>query len=152
MTTTIPAVDSITRAYMHIDADGVVLGRLASRVAMVLRGKHKVTFSPHLDVGDFVIVTNAKKVKITGNKLTQKLYDSYSGYPSGLKQRTLGDMLRRHPERVIEHAVKGMLPPGPLGRKLLGKLKVYPDAHHPHEAQKPTTFSPVKATAGQKAS
>ena len=153
METTIPAVDSITRAYLHIDANGLVLGRLASRIALVLRGKHKVTFSPHLDAGDFVVVTNAEKVKITGRKMTQKLYDSYSGYPGGLKQRALGDILRRHPTRVIEHAVKGMLPDGPLGRKLLGKLKVYAGPRHPHEAQQPTTYSPfATAATGRKAS
>ena len=153
METTIPAVDSITRAYLHIDANGLVLGRLASRIALVLRGKHKVTFSPHLDTGDFVVVTNAEKVKITGNKMKQKLYDSYSGYPGGLKQRTLGDLLRRHPTRVIEHAVKGMLPDGPLGRKLLGKLKVYAGPRHPHQAQQPSTYSPfATATTGRKAS
>lgn len=137
MKTTFPAVNTIDRRWVLVDAKGQILGRLASRIAILLRGKHKVTFTPFLDTGDFVVVINAKDVQVTGSKLTQKRYRTYSGYPSGLKESTLGDMLDKHPERVIHLAVKGMLPDGPLGRKLLGKLKVYPAATHPHQAQRP---------------
>lgn len=142
MKTTFPAVKSIDRRWVLIDAKGQILGRLASRVAVLLRGKHKVTFTPFLDTGDFVVVINAKDVRVTGSKLTQKRYRTYSGYPSGLKESTLGEMLDKHPERVIHLAVKGMLPDGPLGRKLLGKLKVYPDATHPHQAQRLEVIAP----------
>ena len=141
MKTTLPSLEQIQRKWVLIDADGQVLGRLASRVATLLRGKHKPIFTPHLDTGDFVLVVNAQKVRVTGQKLLQKQYTRYSGYPSGLKFTTLQDMLRTHPERVIEHAVKGMLPDGPLGRRLFGKLKVYPGAEHPHAAQQPTPLA-----------
>ena len=151
MTTTFPAVASIKRDYLLIDATDQILGRLASRIALILRGKHKVTFTPHLDTGDFVIVTNVEKLKLTGHKRAQKLYDSYSGYPGGLKQRTLDDLLQKHPERVMHEAVKGMLPDGPLGRKLLGKLKVYAGPEHPHKAQQPVACSPVSSNAKQPA-
>jgi large subunit ribosomal protein L13 len=140
MKTTIPAVDSIRRQWLLIDAQGQVLGRLAVRIATLLRGKHKITFTPHLDTGDFVVVINAAKIKLTGNKLLSKTYSSYSGYPGGLKFTTLEDMLRRHPERVIMHAVKGMLSDGPLARRLLTKLKVYPGPQHPHTAQQPVAY------------
>ncbi|MBI3320510.1 MAG: 50S ribosomal protein L13, partial [Candidatus Omnitrophica bacterium] len=129
-------VKTIDRRWVLIDAKGQILGRLASRIAILLRGKHKATFTPFLDTGDFVVVINARNIQVTGSKLTQKRYRTYSGYPSGLRETTLGDMLEKHPERVIHLAVKGMLPDGPLGRKLLGKLKVYPDATHPHQAQR----------------
>ena len=137
MKTTFPAVDKIDRRWVLVDAKGQVLGRLASRVAVLLRGKHKVTFTPFLDTGDFVVVINAKEIQVTGSKLTQKRYRTYSGYPSGLKESTLSEMLTKHPERVVQLAVKGMMPDGPLGRRQLGKLKVYPDSTHPHQAQQP---------------
>lgn len=136
-TTTLPNAKDTGREWRLVDADGQVLGRLASRIAVLLRGKHKPIFTPFLDTGDFVVVINAEKVQVTGKKLEQKMYRRYSGYPSGLRSTSLADMLRTHPERVIEHAVKGMLPEGPLGRKLFGKLKVYAGANHPHQAQRP---------------
>ena len=137
MKTTLPTITPGTHRWVLVDAKEQVLGRLASRVAIVLRGKHKPIFTPHLDTGDFVLVINAKDVKVSGNKHTAKLYRRYSGYPSGLKQATLGEMLEKHPERVVYQAVKGMLPDGPLGRRLLTKLKVYPGPEHPHQAQQP---------------
>ena len=151
MKTTLPAVDKIQRQWRIVDADGQVLGRLASRIAVMLRGKDKVTFTPHLDVGDFVVVINASKVRVTGHKLTQKMYRWYSGYPGGLKERSLQDMLARRPERVIEQAVKGMLADGPLARDLFRKLKVYPGPQHPHKAQQPIACSPVTSVAGKPA-
>ena len=135
--TTLPPANGLTRRWVVVDADGQVLGRLASRIALVLRGKHRPTYTPHLDTGDFVVVINAEKVKLTGQKVAQKMYRRYSGYPSGLKEQTLGELLEKHPERVLEKAVKGMLPDGPLGRRLAGKLKVYAGAEHPHTAQNP---------------
>ena len=137
MKTTIPAHNQIDRRWLLIDAKDQVLGRLASRVALVLRGKHKPTYTPFLDTGDFVVVINAEKVAVTGQKLTQKVYQRYSGYPSGRTTQTLSDVLKRHPERAIRQAVKGMMPDGPLGRRLLGKLKVYAGPEHPHKAQQP---------------
>ncbi len=151
MKTTFPPTNQIVRQWLLINADGQILGRLATKIATLLRGKHKSTFTPFLDVGDFVVVINAQKVKVTGQKLTQKMYRTYSGYPSGHKARSLGDMLERHPERVILLAVKGMLPDGPLARRLLTKLKVYPGPTHPHGAQQPVEFNlarrPVAAAA-----
>ena len=143
MTTTIPAVKSIQRKYVLIDAADQVLGRLATRIAMILRGKHRVTFTPHLDTGDFVIVINASKVKVTGRKASAKLYDRYSGYPGGLKQQTYEEVVARFPDRVMYEAVKGMLPDGPLGRQQLGKLKIYGGPEHPHQAQQPTPLAPT---------
>ena len=137
MKTTFPSLKEIRRRWWLVDAKGQVLGRLASRITLLLRGKHKPTYTPHLDVGDFVVVINAKEVKVTGQKLTNKRYQTYSGYPSGLKSRSLEEMLRKHPERVVRIAVKGMLPDGPLGRRRLGKLKVYAGPDHPHQAQNP---------------
>jgi len=131
----------IEREWWVVDAEGANLGRLASEIAQVLRGKHKPTFTPGLDVGDFVIVINADKVSVTGNKLEAKRYYRYSGYPGGLKSRTLEEMLERFPERVIQSAVRGMLPKKRLGRQLLGKLKVYAGGEHPHAAQKPKELS-----------
>ena len=141
MTTTFPDVKKISRQWLLIDAKGQVLGRLASRIAMILRGKHKPTFTPFLDVGDFVVVINAEQIAVTGNKLGQKTYKRYSGYPSGQRTVTLDQMLKTHPERVLQHAVKGMMPAGPLGRRLLTKLKVYAGAAHPHTAQQPTPWT-----------
>ena len=120
-----------------VDADGKTLGRLATQIAEILRGKHKPTFTPHVDVGDFVIVVNAEKIAVTGKKLTDKLYYRHSGYPGGIRSRTLGEMLERRPEEVIRKAVKGMLPRNRLARQQLTKLKVYAGADHPHAAQKP---------------
>ncbi len=121
-----------------VDAEGKTLGRLASQVASVLRGKHKPYYSPHLDTGDYVIVVNAEKVRVTGDKLRQKMYYRHSGYPGGFRAVSLGDMLKRKPEAVIENAVKGMLPHNRLGRRLRRKLKVYSGPNHPpHAAQEP---------------
>ncbi len=125
----------IERKWVVIDANGETLGRLASRIAQTLKGKHKPTYSPHLDVGDFVIVVNSDKVRVTGNKLEEKIYYRHSGYPGGLKAEALRDTLAKHPTRVIEHAVKGMLPHNALGKAMLSKLKVYAGPTHPHEAQ-----------------
>ena len=127
----------IDRRWYVVDARGKVLGRLATRVAMVLRGKQKPQFTPHVDTGDFVIVVNAQKVRLTGKKLRQKIYYRSSGYPGGLKATNAGTMLKTHPERVIQHAVRGMLPKTKLGDALYRKLKVYAGEKHPHEAQKP---------------
>jgi large subunit ribosomal protein L13 len=120
-----------------VDATDRTLGRLATRIATVLRGKHKAQYTPHEDVGDFVVVVNAEKIKVTGRKLDQKIYYRHSGYPGGIKGITLRRQLELHPERVIQSAVKGMLPHGPLGRRQLKKLKVYAGAQHPHTAQQP---------------
>jgi large subunit ribosomal protein L13 len=125
------------RKWWVIDAKGKPLGRIASAAAVLLRGKHKPSFSPHLDVGDFVIIVNAAQVKVTGNKVKGKKYYRYSGYPGGMREETFGDMLARSPESPLELAVKGMLPKGTLGRQQLGKLKVYSAAEHPHAAQLP---------------
>jgi len=138
MKTYSPKAKEITRQWHVIDAAGVPLGRLASQVAQLLRGKHKPTFAPHLDTGDHVIVVNAEQVVLTGAKLDQKMYYRHSGYPGGLKKRTLSDMLARRPEEVIRLAVRGMLPKNRLARKQLTKLKIYAGPDHPHEAQKPT--------------
>jgi large subunit ribosomal protein L13 len=136
-TTRTPAPGEIERRWFTVDADGRVLGRMASQVAAVLRGKHKPIFTPHLDTGDFVIVTNAAKVRLTGRKLERKVYRHFTGYPGGLREITAGKLLRTRPERVIEAAVRRMLPSGPLGRHMLRKLKVYAGAEHPHSAQRP---------------
>ena len=141
MTTTLPAYNQLNRQWLLIDAKDQVLGRLASRIALILRGKHKATFTPFLDTGDFVVVINAGKVAVTGQKRDQKLYKRYSGYPGGLKAQTLGEVLKTHPDRALRQAVKGMMPDGPLGRKMLGKLNIYPGADHPHRAQQPQPVS-----------
>ncbi len=127
----------VTRKWYLVDAEGKVLGRLATRIAMILRGKTKAIYTPHVDTGDHVIVINASKVAVTGRKLKQKLYRSYSGYPGGLKEKNLETMLKKKPEEVIIRAVKGMLPHNKLGRKMLRKLKVYRGASHPHQAHRP---------------
>jgi large subunit ribosomal protein L13 len=129
--------EDIERDWYVVDASGQTLGRLASEVAQIIRGKHKPTFSPAVDVGDYVIVVNAEKVHVTGQKLDQKMYYRHSGYPSGLKELSLGRMLEEHPTRVIQFAVKGMLPKNKLGRKMVKKLKVYAGPDHPHQAQQP---------------
>jgi large subunit ribosomal protein L13 len=125
------------RNWLVVDATGQTLGRLATQIADVLRGKRKPTYTPHVDVGDFVIVVNAERISVTGNKLQEKRYYRHSGYPGGLRSRTLGEMLDRRPEEVIRHAVKGMLPRTRLGRAQLRKLKVYAGPEHPHAAQQP---------------
>jgi large subunit ribosomal protein L13 len=128
----------VTRAWHLVDAEGLVLGRLASLVAMRLRGKHKRTFTPHVDCGDFVVVVNAEKVRLTGNKLTDRKFYWHTGHPGGVKERTMGQILGgRHPERAILKAVERMVPRGPLGREQMRHLKVYAGAAHPHDAQKP---------------
>jgi large subunit ribosomal protein L13 len=129
---------NIERNWYVVDAEGETLGRLASRIAPILRGKHKPTFTPHLDCGDFVIVVNAEKVRVTGNKLDQKRYYRHTGYPGGLRSVSLRDQLATHPERVVQAAVRGMLPKNRLGRRMIKKLKVYPGGSHPHQAQQPT--------------
>ncbi len=125
------------RDWLIVDAAGQTLGRLATQIADALRGKRKPTYTPHIDTGDFVVVINAEKISVSGNKLADKLYHRHSGYPGGLKTRTLNDMLERRPEEVIRIAVKGMLPRNRLARKQLTKLKVYAGPDHPHVAQKP---------------
>ena len=128
----------IERKWFVIDAEGVVLGRLASIVAMRLRGKHKPMYTPHLDCGDHIVIINADKVQLTGNKLADKIYYRHTGYPGGIRSTTAGKILDgKHPERVVEKAVQRMIPKGPLGRQVLRKLKVYAGAEHPHEAQQP---------------
>ena len=128
----------IDKKWILIDAEGVVLGRLASIVAMRLRGKHKPSFTPHMDMGDNVIIINADKVRLTGDKLRQKTYYRHTGYPGGIKSVTASKVLSgRHPERVVQKAVERMIPKGPLGRQVLGKLRVYAGDSHPHEAQQP---------------
>jgi len=127
----------IEREWFVVDAEGKTLGRLATEIARILRGKHKPNYSPAVDVGDYVIVLNAEKVRVTGRKLDQKFYYRHSGYPGGLREISLRNQLAKHPTRVIEHAVRGMLPKNPLGRRMLKKLKVYAGADHPHSAQQP---------------
>jgi large subunit ribosomal protein L13 len=128
----------IDRRWYVVDAEGQTLGRLATRVATILRGKHKPTFTPGLDVGDFVIVVNAEKVQVTGQKMAQKTYYRYSGYRSGLRGTSMSDMMARHPTRIVQFAVRGMLPKNRLGRTLIKKLKVYVGPEHPHKAQQPS--------------
>ena len=140
MKTYVPKKDDIQREWWIVDADGKTLGRVATEVAARLRGKHKPSFTPHLDTGDHVIIVNADKVELTGRKLEQKMYRRHSGYPGGLKEVTAGKLLQTHPIRLLESAVRGMLPKGPLGRQMFRKLKVYAGAAHPHEAQKPQTL------------
>ena len=132
---------TIERKWYVVDAEGKTLGRLASEIAKVLRGKNKPVFTPHLDMGDYVIVVNAEKVKVTGKKLNQKIYYHHSGYVGGMKETTLKEMLAKKPERVLELAVKGMLPKGPLGRQMYKKLFVYAGPQHKHEAQKPEVLT-----------
>ena len=133
--------DKIERNWYVVDADGCTLGRLASGVASVLRGKNKPQFTPHVDTGDYVIIVNADKIKVTGKKLEQKIYYNHSDYVGGMRETTLKEMLAKKPERVIELAVKGMLPKGPLGRSMYTKLFVYAGPEHKHEAQKPEALT-----------
>ncbi|MEE9585014.1 MAG: 50S ribosomal protein L13 [Candidatus Brocadiales bacterium] len=128
---------SVPKTWYAVDAEGKVLGRMATRIATVLQGKHKPQYTPHVDTGDFVIVFNARKVKLTGNKLKDKMYKRYSGYPGGLKTKPAGEVLEKHPDRVIRLAVRRMLPKSKLGEKMMKKLKVYAGHEHPHSAQQP---------------
>ena len=141
MSTFMAKANEVERKWYVIDAEGVTLGHLASEVATILRGKKKPIFTPHVDTGDYVIVVNADKIKVTGKKLDQKTYFSHSKYIGGVKETPLREMLAKKPERVIEHAVFGMLPKGPLGRQLAKKLFVYAGAEHNHQAQKPETLT-----------
>ncbi len=144
-----PTSSDIDRTWYVVDADGIPLGRLASEVAQILRGKHKPSFAPHMDMGDYVIVVNAEKVAVSGNKETGKVYYRHSGFPGGLRSDSLAEMRAEHPERLVENAVRGMIPKNRLGRQTLTKLKVYSGHDHPHGAQKPKplTLSQGKAEA-----
>lgn len=137
MKTTSAKNTDVVRKWHVVDADGMVVGRLATRIAMILRGKNKPIFTPHVDTGDFVIIVNADKVRFTGNKLEQKIYYRHTGYIGGIKQKTAGDIMKTTPERILMSAVRGMLPKNRLGRQQLKKLKVYRGAEHPHKAQNP---------------
>ncbi len=133
--------DKIERKWYLVDAQGLTLGRMASEVAKVLRGKNKPEFTPHVDTGDYVVIVNAEKVKVTGKKLKQKVYYNHSDYVGGMRETTLSDMMQKKPERVVELAVKGMLPKGPLGREMIKKLHVYAGPEHKQQAQKPEALT-----------
>ena len=135
--TSIPQIDSLVRQWYLVDAENQTLGRLATEVASVLRGKNKASYTPHLDTGDFVVVVNAEKVKVSGSKPQQKLYRRHSGRPGGMKVETFAHLQERLPERIVEKAIKGMLPHNALGRQMFRKLKVYKGVDHPHSAQQP---------------
>ncbi len=141
MNTFMASPKTIDRKWYVVDAAGLTLGRLSSEVAKVLRGKNKPTFTPHIDTGDYVIIVNAEKIVVTGKKLDQKLYYSHSDYIGGFRSTTLKEMLAKKPDQVLRHAVKGMLPKGPLGNQMLSKLHVYAGPEHPHAAQKPETLT-----------
>lgn len=144
MKTYLPKIDLQQRRWHVIDAKGAVLGRLAVQVANVLRGRNKPIYTPHLDAGDFVVVINAEKVVLTGKKEVQKTYMSYSGWKGGEKYRSVAQLRQAHPERLIQHAVAGMIPKNRLGRRLLTKLKVYKGENHPHQAQQPAPLVPAQ--------
>ncbi len=144
MKTYLPKVDLDQRKWHVIDADGAILGRLAAQVANILRGKDKAVYTPHLDAGDFVVVINAEKVRLTGKKETQKVFMTYSGWKGGEKRRTVEQVRAKQPDRLITHAVRGMIPKNRLGRTLLTKLKVYKGSEHPHSAQQPDTLVAAK--------
>jgi large subunit ribosomal protein L13 len=129
--------EDVRRSWFVVDAEDKTLGRLATELARRLRGKHKPEYTPHVDTGDYIVVINAEKVRVTGSKTTDKIYYRHSGYPGGIKARSFEQLRDTHPERIIEIAVKGMLPRNPLGRAMLKKLKVYPGSEHPHSAQQP---------------
>ena len=137
MNTFMQKKETVDRKWYIVDAEGANLGRLATQVAIILKGKHKVTYTPHVDCGDYVIVINASKINLTGKKLSDKRYYNHSRYAGGLRERTAGEMLEKYPEEMVERAVKGMLPKGPLGRQMFRKLHVYKDANHEQMAQKP---------------
>ena len=140
MKTYIAKSETVQRDWYLVDASGKTLGRLAAELAHRLRGKHKPVYTPHVDTGDYLVVVNAEKIAVTGKKLQDKMYHRFTGYIGNLKSETLGQALERHPERVLEIAVKGMLPKGPLGRAMYRKLKVYKGSEHPHAAQQPQTL------------
>jgi large subunit ribosomal protein L13 len=144
MKTYLPKANGDHRHWHVVDADGAVLGRLASQVASVLRGKHKPIFTPHMDAGDFVVVINAEKIVLTGKKETGKVFMTYSGWKGGEHFKTVAEIRAKHPEKLITHAVKGMIPKGRLGRTLLTKLKVYKGAEHPHSAQQPVPLKVIR--------
>ena len=141
MNTYMPNSEKIERKWYVVDAEGCTLGRLASGVANVLRGKNKPEYTPHCDTGDYVIIVNAEKIKVTGKKLDQKIYYNHSDYVGGMKETTLKEMLNKKPEKVLEHAIIGMLPKGPLGRSMAKKLHVYAGGEHPHTAQTPEVLT-----------
>ena len=141
MRTYSPKADEIERSWYVVDAEGMVLGRLCTEVARILRGKHKPTFTPHLDTGDFVIIVNASKVQMSSNKVDRQMVYRHSGYPGGIKSETYGEMLNRRPEDAVRRSIKGMLPKGPLGRAMIDKLKIYAGPDHPHRAQSPTPLT-----------
>lgn len=147
--TVLPTIDNLDHKWYVIDAEGQRLGRLATEVATILRGKNKPTFTPHMDTGDFVIIINAEKIEVTGRKREQKLYRRHSGRPGGMKEETFEKLQARLPERIVESAIRGMLPKNSLGRKLFTKLKVYAGPSHPHDAQQPETliFNTIPAGA-----
>ena len=147
--TSVPSIDSIERQWYLVDAENQTLGRLATEVASVLRGKNKATYTPHLDTGDFVVVVNADKIRVSGNKSQQKLYRRHSGRPGGMKVETFEHLQERLPERIVEKAIKGMLPHNALGRQLFRKLKVYKGSEHPHAAQQPKPLQLDPAASAQ---
>jgi len=147
--TSVPSIDSIDRQWYLVDAENQTLGRLATEVASVLRGKNKASYTPHLDTGDFVVVVNADKIRVTGNKPQQKLYRRHSGRPGGMKVETFAHLQERLPERIVEKAIKGMLPHNALGRQMFRKLKVYKGAEHPHAAQQPQPLQLDPAATAQ---
>ena len=147
--TSVPSIDSIERQWFLVEAENQTLGRLATEVASVLRGKNKPSFTPHLDTGDFVVVVNADKIRVSGNKANQKLYRRHSGRPGGMKVETFQALQDRLPERIVEKAIKGMLPHNALGRQLFRKLKVYRGPEHPHSAQRPHTLQLNPAASSQ---
>jgi large subunit ribosomal protein L13 len=141
MSTPFPSEKTISREWHVIDAEGQVLGRLATRVAMLLMGKHKPLYTPFLDVGDHVVIVNADKIVLTGNKMDDKIYYRHTGYPGGIKEARARRVLREHPTRIIESAVRGMVPKTKLGRQMFTKLRIYAGPEHPHEAQQPQPYS-----------
>lgn len=141
MKTYMPNTDKIERKWYLVDAEGCTLGRVASEIAKVLRGKNKAIYTPHADTGDYVVVINADKIKVTGKKMDQKIYYNHSDYVGGMKETTLAEMMAKKPEKVIELAVRGMLPKGPLGRQMITKLHVYAGAEHEQQAQKPEVLT-----------
>ena len=147
--TSVPSIDSIDRQWYLVDTENQTLGRLATEVASVLRGKNKASYTPHLDTGDFVVVVNADKVRVSGNKPQQKLYRRHSGRPGGMKVETFAHLQERLPERIVEKAIKGMLPHNALGRQMFRKLKVYKGAEHPHSAQQPQPLQLDPAATAQ---
>ena len=148
MKTFSPKASEITRQWWVVDADGLILGRLAAQVAHVLRGKHKPTFAPHMDTGDHVVIINASKVKLSGNKIDQKVWYRHSGYPGGLRKLGYAKLMEERPEIVVEKAIKGMLPRNRLGRSMSSKLKVYAGADHPHAAQDPQPLKVSRKEGG----